>query len=69
MYSVTNEKELVEDELETVAGGFVATGVAIIGGVWAWAKECQNKESNTYKATRTVVDFWYNKGRSWGWWR
>ena len=62
------EGELSEDEMEAVSGGsflaVLSVGGAVIGGVWKWAKECQDPNSAAYKATHTIV-----KGRKWGLWR
>ena len=67
------EGELSEDEMEAVSGGsllaILSVGGTVIRAVWKWAKECQDPNSATYKATQTIVDYWYNKGRKWGLWR
>ena len=55
--------ELNEDELQAVAGGslwgIVKGGAKLLKGAWNWAKEMQDKNSNTYKATKQIVDFWH----------
>ena len=62
------EGELSEDEMEAVSGGsllaILSVGGTVIGGVWKWAKECQDPNSAAYKETHTIV-----KGRKWGLWR
>lgn len=69
MYAVCKpEGELSEDEMEAVSGGLVGEAIAVIGGVWKWAQECQDPNSRSYKATYQIVDYWYNKGRKWGLW-
>ena len=62
MYRLTDDKkELSEESLESVSGGSLAVAVTIIGGVWTWAKEMENKNSATYKATYRIVTFWGKK--------